>query len=139
MLSKLNLERPELHISADVLHITRLCAAAKSLLANNADEAGQMDQAEELLQNIQELLATIDSWTSAMTGIWKPTSYDASTFVGSMDQTDYPPDHPFRHFQCPRVLRYIDISLACIWNFYCACQIVLREAYIQVAMHKAML
>ena len=45
-------------------------------------------------------------------------------------------DHPLAYFFCEDFYTYSDIWVAFIWNFHCACQIILRQAFIEVARHQ---
>ena len=136
-MSKVNLERPELHISADALRVTDLRAAAKHLLASEQSEEEKVGHAIQIMQGIEDFLQDMDRWTSAMTGIWKPTSHDAQPALQPAEGPTEHPDHPLKHFMCPRIFRYIDIHLVGLWTFYSACQIVLRETFVQVMRFNA--
>lgn len=139
--SKLNIDRPELHISADVLQISTLCAAAKRLLSDSANgmarqTAENLDCAAYILQSMSSLLGSIDAWTSVVTGPWKPNAFN------TRENSELAEERHFAsslHYYCPLTFIYSDSSLACIWNFHFACQIVLREWAIRLTLFSSQL
>lgn len=79
-MSKLNINRPDLHICANVLEMNVLSAVAKRLTQTIEDteamRAEKFEQARQLAQEMQDLTVTVESWTSEMTGVWKPNIDD---------------------------------------------------------------
>ncbi|KAF2102463.1 hypothetical protein NA57DRAFT_63397 [Rhizodiscina lignyota] len=140
--SKLNVDRPDLHICADVLHMNILSAAAKKLTQTIDDtepiRGGKLEQAKQMTQEMLNLIETIESWTLEMTGVWKPKIEDTQSIAKPQDVGESP-NFPIPHFPCPRFLRYQDIWLAYMWNFYAASQIVLRESLTDVVTYAATL
>lgn len=135
LVSKLNLNRPELHISADVLQISALCAASKQLFTDivnsiNPASVENIDRATYMLQSMTELFDGIDAWTSLARGPWRPVGLNTDQEIRSSEGSDLSSD---LYYQCPLTFSYSDASMACIWNFHSACQIVLREWFIRLA------
>ena len=128
-LSKLNINRPDIHISADVLHMNILVAAVKKLTQDGkktrSNTLERVEQASQLVDTIQSLLISVVSWTSAMTGVWKPQQVDSRHYKDAVDDLS---GSPIPVIPCPRVLTYHDIWLAHMWTFHAASQIVLRES-----------
>jgi hypothetical protein len=138
--SKLNVDRPDIHISADVLHMNILSAAVKKLTQSSEDIGStseeKVEQSRQLVRSIQDLIASIESWTSAMTGVWKPEVTDPR-HIAQPREMDEPFDLPIPHFPCPRMLSYHNVWLAYLWNFHAASQIVLRESLVDVINYSA--
>ena len=139
-LSKLNINRPDIHISADVLHMNILVAAVKKLTEDSEDISTppleKVEQARQLMNTIQSLLISVVSWTSAMTGVWKPQPVDSRHYKHAVDDLS---GYPIPVIPCPRVLTYHDIYLAYMWTFHAASQIVLRESLVGVIKYIAKL
>ncbi|KIW26162.1 hypothetical protein, variant [Cladophialophora immunda] len=138
--SKLNVDQPDIHITADVLHMNILFAAAKKL-TESGEEVGssleeKVEQSTQLAHSIQNLIASIESWTSAMTGLWKPEVTDPQQ-IAQPREMDEPFDLPIPHFPYARMLSYHNLWLGCLWNFHAASQIVLRESLVDVINYGA--
>jgi len=136
---KLNVDRPDNHISADVLHMNILSAAVKKLTQSSEDIGStleeKVEQSTQLVRSIQDH-DSIESWTSAMTGVWKPEVTDPR-HIARPREMDEPFDLPIPHFPCPCVLSYHNLWLAYLWNFHAASQIVLRESLVDVINYSA--
>lgn len=148
--SKLNIDRPDNHISADVLNMSVQTAAVKQLMQggdgveSDQDEiSAKLDQTQQLLQSIQTLINQVENWTSTIPMAWKP-KIQASHSDNNSDPSDTDSDEPqcrerspAPFFPCPRVLSYRDLWIAYIWNLHAASQIVLRESYVDVITYQA--
>lgn len=146
--SKLNLDRPDLHFYADVLHINLLGVEARRLMQGSPDIGATLDErierARQLSRSMQDLIASIEGWTSEVTGKWRPKIKDPDIIV--YQEADEPDDLPIPNFPCPQVLSYNDIWLVSIptlkqlahannfqaymWTFHGASQIILRESLV---------
>jgi hypothetical protein len=117
--SKLNINRPDLHICADVLHMNMFSEAAKRLTQAHEDIATmrteRSEQARHLVHEIRDLISTIESWTSAMTGVWIPKIDDPQNIAQPQD-VDEPANLPIPHFPCPQTLSYSDLWLVQIFS-----------------------
>jgi len=140
--SKLNVDRPDNHISADVLHMNILSAAVQKLARSSADigstSGEKVEQSRQLVRSIQDLIASMESWTLAMTGVWKPEVMEPR-HITQPREMDEPFDLPIPQFPCPRMLSYHNLWLAYLWNFHAASQIVLRESLVEVINYSAMI
>jgi len=138
--SQLNINIPELHISADILRMNILSAAAKKLIESRENSSAtspeQIQQARELASAMQDLIASIDSWTPAISLIWKPKIAEPRDIAQPQEEND-PPEFMIPTFPCPHMLSYHDIWFAYTWNFYAASQIVLRESLIEVIRYRS--
>lgn len=111
--NKLNTAQPDLHICADVLHMCILSAASKRLtedIDTDMPRADKLERAMQLAQEIRALTRTIESWTSEMTGIWRPTTIEVEHLAPPQDIHE-PSNFPIPHFPCPRFLNYHDVWL----------------------------
>lgn len=121
-----------LHILADVQQLNTLTAAVTTMIsvqdANEPLLSRRLDQAKNLMQEIHDLLASIESWSEAVTAEWRPNPLGPDS-ISDSSQGD---KIPIPQFTCPRVLEYPNISLAYLWNFYTASQIVLRESLVSL-------
>ncbi|KAL9106006.1 MAG: hypothetical protein Q9227_008914 [Pyrenula ochraceoflavens] len=139
-MSKLNIDRPDIHISADVLHMNILSAAARKLTQSSGDDGApaleKLEQARTLLNTMQELITAIDSWTSLTSGAWQPKNTDPQDIAQPPDVSSLTTS-PIPRFPCPNVLSYHELWLAYMWNFHAASQIVFRESLIDVINYGA--
>ena len=139
-LSKLNVNRPDGHISIDIMRMVVLCAAARTLTQSGGNSpgtiAGKIEQARELAQKIQEFITSIESWTSEVSAIWKPQTVNPSQIVGS-DDRDGASSLPTPYFTCPHMLNYHNVWMAYMWNFHAASQIILRESLVELINYAA--
>ncbi|KAK9236696.1 hypothetical protein V1525DRAFT_197763 [Lipomyces kononenkoae] len=131
-LSKLDINSIPFHISVDVQQMNTFAAAAKNLTLDG-EIAGpisseKVEQARQLAQAIQDLISSIESWTAAVTDVWRPKTIDPPYISDTDDSSKF----SIPHFTCPRVLSYHDIWLAYMWNFHAASQIILRESLVDV-------
>lgn len=133
-LGKLNVNRPDIHINADVLRMNILISEAKELMQRPL----KTDKATLLAQRMQTLVSQIESWLleSSLMEVWKPKAIDPQQVVRPRDVSPFSED-PMSHFICPRILAYHDIWLAYMWNFHAASQIVLRETFVRVLKYIA--
>ncbi len=131
LLESLNQDRPDLRVMYDVSHIIRLCAKADHLVHHWWQEAREaaMAQVKELLREVEELVSSIDGWTSSLDNSFKPLSLEADMVV-SLPKEDQ--DSPRERLPCTHFLKHHDISTAFLWTFYAAAQIVLRDNALQV-------
>lgn len=134
-MSKLNIERPDLRICTDVLQMNDLSAIAKTLVQSTevveTTRTANLNQARQLAQEMQDLIVSIEGWTSEMSGVWTARVEDPQNIAQPQD-VDESPEFQIPQFPHSRFLSYDDISLAYIWNFYAASQIVLRESLVDV-------
>jgi hypothetical protein len=134
LISKLDLGRPEIRICSDVLQMTTLVAAAKQLTPQQGSAEHVPTQSAAVvtdhLQAMQELIDRIEIWTAEVDSTWKPTSVDVQSIARPMAT-----DHPLAYFSCSDFFTYSDIWVAFIWDFHAACQIILREAFIELARY----
>ena len=141
-MKKLNVDRPDIHVSADVLNMNSLSAAAKQLTQTGEDTEinaeQKLEKSTQLVQSMQTLLPLIDEWVSVTTGAWKPKVFD-STYTASVSTLDVPLSLPLPHLPCSYLLDYHNVWLAYVWNFHAASQIVLRESLIDVVKYAASL
>ncbi|KAI9737249.1 MAG: hypothetical protein M1818_005781 [Claussenomyces sp. TS43310] len=110
--SKLNVDQPDIHVSADILQMNILCAAVKKLTQGSEDTGSTLEEKvrelRQLARSTQDLIASIESWTSAVTGVWKPEVTDPR-YLAQPQGMDEPFDLPIPHFPCPGVLSYHSI------------------------------
>ena len=141
-MDKLNINRPDIRVSADVLNMNSLSAEAKQLTQNSEDTnntaAERAGKAGQLARSMQDLLPPIDDWVSATTGVWRPEVLD-STYTAPVLALDAPLDLPLPQLPCSYLLNYHNVWLAYVWNFHSASQIVLRESLIDVIRYGATL
>jgi hypothetical protein len=131
-LGKLNTGQPDIHISADVLQMNTLSAAAKNLTQiNDITPMEKVAQARQLVHAIQNLLTAAEKWTSQLNGVWKPDTIDPQQIVGPREPEERS-NLPIPLFTCPRFLSYHDVWLVYMWNWHAASQIVLRESLVDV-------
>lgn len=134
-LTNLNLDMPDLHISADITRMSILIAAARKLLdathGNSPAASPTQQQAEQLASTIQDLLSSIENWTSAVPGAWRSLGSDADDVLQPPEELD-PTRFPIPQFPCPKKLDYHDPWLAYMWNFHAASQIILRESLVDI-------
>ncbi|KAK9234223.1 hypothetical protein V1525DRAFT_73587 [Lipomyces kononenkoae] len=109
-----------------------LSATAKKLtLGSELDRtisSKEVKRARQLVQAIQDLISSIEIWTSEIADEWRPKTLD-SHYISEMY---YSSKFSIPRLTCPRLLSYHDIWLASIWNFHVASQIVLRESLVDV-------
>lgn len=130
-MQKLDTGRPDIHISADVLHMNILSAAVRTVI-ENGDRAflNWREQAVELTTSICDILDSVDSWTAHLGPRWKPIEIDRAALASprSIDANEalslLPSAGPVRTFH--------DKWLAYMWNFHMASQIILRESLIEL-------
>lgn len=139
LIGKLNLDRPDGRIVADITNITMLCADAKRLLENPKSHAPDQEaEASALLTRIANFLNEVDSWTSRTTGVWNPKPVGSLKAL-KLEEIEYTSDsnHPLAYYDCPEVFAYHNVWFAYIWNSHAASQIVLREYFVKIhALYK---
>ncbi|KAK3683173.1 hypothetical protein LTR37_020486 [Vermiconidia calcicola] len=130
-ISKLNTSLPDMHICADVMRMVILCAAARKLVESGA--AVELEEAVQLADTMQELIASMEVWTVDLAGVWRPKDIGSGRIAGYGANVALPlwPGLP--------VLRYNDLWLAYKWNFHVASQIVLRESLVETLEYSAQL
>lgn len=138
--SKLNVKQPDIHITADVLQMNILSAAVKELthrpvnIRSSVDEI--VERSRQLVHSIQDLIPSVESWTSTRTGLWKPKETDPRKITqpcevkGSLDIA-------IPHFSSTMTLSYSSLWLAYLWNFHAASQIALRESLVDAIAYSA--
>lgn len=124
--------RPDIHVGADVLKITTLCAESKMLVQNRESSEDLAQQAEDLLGRMRGLFHDMDAWTHSLANLWTSTMIDAAP-IARYRQTD----HPLASFTCPSLLNYSDNWIAYLWTFHTASQVVLRESVIELIDYRA--
>ncbi len=134
-LEKLDINNIPLRISWDVQRMSALAGATKKLINSHtlpeANPAESLNQARHLASDMQDLLTSIQDWTTAITESWKPKLKGPEEIV-QWDEPDFSSTIPVPRFKCPRTLSYHDKWLAYMWNFHAASQIVLRESLTEV-------
>ncbi|KAI0127527.1 hypothetical protein BJ170DRAFT_625787 [Xylariales sp. AK1849] len=135
-MGKLNTTSPDMRICADVIQMNVVSAAARELLGGTQDDdATPLDKVERvrhLAYEIQDLLDSIDTWTTSVATVWKPEAIDPQCIAPPQYELDNASNVPIPYFPCPRFLSYNDIWLAHMWNFHAASQIFLRESLIEI-------
>lgn len=115
-LHKLNMERPDLRICSHVLHMNVLSALAKTLTAPSNDNAAvkqeKLDQAGQLIREMQDLITSVENWASEMTRVWHVKEDDPCNMAEPQD-LDASPQFPIPHFPYPLLITYDDIWLVC--------------------------
>lgn len=141
-LEKLDINNIPLRISSDVQRMSTLAGAAKKLIDDHAlseaSQAESLTKARQIASDIQNLLTSVQDWTTAITESWKPTLKGPDE-IAQRDEPDFSSTIPIPRFKCPRTLSYHDKWLAYMWNFHAAAQIVLRESLAEVIDHAATL
>jgi hypothetical protein len=113
--SKLNTDRPDVHISADVLHMNVFSAQAKELVRTADGDVPlsiRLARARQLADSIKELLAAIETWTSQISPVWMPRIDNPDDFTQTQE-VDELRDFPIPKFKCPQMLSYHDVWLVC--------------------------
>ena len=140
--SKLNIDRPDLHISADIMHMNVLSAAAKILTQNIEDSgvesAEEIEKSRQLAHEGQDLVTSMEKWTSELSGVWKPKTINSRS-IAQPNEMSCSSSLSIPHFPCPRVLGYQDIWLAYKLNCHYASQIVFRESLVDIIKYRAKL
>lgn len=146
-LNRLSIDRPDVHISADILDISIRSSAVKRLTEGGTIKdtctsiSEKLKQADELLHAIRSLILQVDSWTSSIPMFWRPRIEEApdvhrSNLTGLTQWSDR---DQLPLFPCPRVLSYHDLWLAYIWNLHTTSQIVLHESLVDLMVYTAKL
>lgn len=139
-LEKLNANRPDIHMSVDIIHMNVLSASVKKLIESSGHVGSArmetVGQADEMVLRVDHLLALIQDWTSAISGSWKPRPEDAQ-HIGQPLEAETPFDRPMPHFPYPQMLNHHDAWSAYHWNLHAASQIVLRESLIELIEYSA--
>lgn len=140
-LSKLNTEMIPLRMTANVQRMNTLAAAAKKLISDavliRMVGMEQVDQARHLMQEIQTLIISLETWTVAITDTTEPKTVEPHPML-SPSEVDDSSNIPIPPFLCPRMLSYGDLWFAYTWNFHSASQIILRESLVDVIGFLAM-
>lgn len=133
LLDSLNQERPDLRVMYHVSQIIHLCSKIDQLRHNSWQEADvtALAQITNLLEEIRKLISSIESWTSTLDKDIKPTPVMSDLTSRFERMTTFNED-TVDTFQCPIMLKYHDITLAFLWSFYAAAQIILRDHTIQI-------
>jgi len=134
--TKLDTSKSNLHICADKLRMNILCAEARKLLERDQHPATALARAQQLIKDIQALLSSIEGWKIEIPTALKPQHANLDRVAPQMSHS-----HQISSFllTCSKALAYRDISVANIWNFYTAGQIVLRGSLIEVLEYAAAL
>ncbi|KAF2159673.1 hypothetical protein M409DRAFT_37879, partial [Zasmidium cellare ATCC 36951] len=129
---RLQIERPDLRISSDIMRMNMLCAQARTTSAQ--DDPNTKDQ---LIQSISDLLSNIDDWTSKINGIWRPKRTSIYDTLAQEFQTLHLADilDPTSAHQTPTTGQ--DVWLTYMWNFHFASQIALRESLMELLADSA--
>ena len=131
-MSKLNIDRPDIHLTVDVTHMNILSAAANTLIQSiedsGAESSERIEKSRQLAHESHGLITSIEKWTSGMAGVLKTESTNPQHIAQPQEMGDSS-NPPIPHFPYPRVLSYYDISLAYMWNCHGASQIVFRESW----------
>lgn len=134
ILDSINQDRPDLRVIYHVSQMIHLCARSKRLVEETAETTVDdlSPHIAQLLQKVEDLIASIDTWTSSLDINLKPSPVvkDLMSHFDRMTTSD--DEHPMETFECPGMLKHQDITFAFLWSFYAAAQIVLREHTIRV-------
>ena len=141
LLDALNQNRPDLRIMYNVSQIQRLCAKADWLVHHWEQEPREQaaEQVGALLQEIEEMTSSIESWTSTVDARLRPLPESPDEVDRFQHITLSHQDHPLKYFSCPRMLKHHDTSVAFLWSFYAAAQVILRDSTVQVLRLAAIL
>ncbi len=143
MLSRLNTERPDIHVAADIMLITSLCAEARSLLSKcesmQLDGCQLGDALSQLLFRMRDAGNAASSWTSGVSALWRPTSVCSPTALQRNSILGNSPEHPVPMCDFFHLLTYSSSWYAYIWNFHAAAQIMLHEQIQQLQQLQATL
>ena len=134
LLDSLNRERPDLRVMYDVSQIIHLCSRSNYLINHSRQQHSEaaIAQVTELLHEVGKLTSSIEAWTSTLDDRLKPMPVMSDITTRFHRMTTSNDDNPLYAFQCPRMLKHHDITLAFLWSFYAAAQIILRERTIQI-------
>lgn len=142
LLDSLNLERPDLQIMYHVSRVIRLCHRSDQLIwhiREEEDSTREMPEILRLLQDIEELTTSIETWTSSLDYRIKPMrltpELDLSLRLGRITTANEEP--LIDAFDCPNLLLHHDIAIGDILSFYAAAQMILRDNTVQVLRHAA--
>lgn len=138
-LSMLDDDRPDIHMTADILRINALCAAAKKAVYDSATDMTLVEQlamVQQLAQEMDALLVSVESWDAQLDGVWKPQDHDPRHITQPHD-LETSTAVPIPLLTCPRMLLYHDIWLAHMSTFFGATKIVLRESLVELLRHGA--
>ena len=137
LLVSLNQERPELRVMHDVSQIIDLRTRADGLTRHPPQNVGAqviMHQVSDLLQEGRSLISSIEEWTFTLDDRLKPKSIVSDRLI-LLDQEPASIGQyamGIHGFPCPRMLRHHDVTLAFLWSFYAAAQIILRAHIVQL-------
>jgi hypothetical protein len=112
--SKLDMDRPELRICAEVLQMNVLSAIAKILTqspeAPEAMRAEKLESAKQLVREILDLLESTEQWTRDMSEAWK-AKVDGLQYVAQAQDLLETAAVPTPSFPYPQLLNYDDLWL----------------------------
>ena len=133
LLDSLNQERPDLRVMYHVSQIIHLCTRSNHLLKTSGQEpsATTVVQTTSLLQESAEFVSSIETWTSTIDDSLKPITV-MSDVTARLCQLNMSNEDPMDTFECPHMLEHHDVTLAFLWSFYAAAQIILRDHVIQM-------
>lgn len=139
-LDKLNIGRPDLHITSDSLKIAYLNSAVKKVTEGQT-QIGQSQQervnaARGLAQQIQECIDHAGHWPDTLSKLWRAKRLDPGE-IRKPEDNEGPLDLAINPLGISEVLNFHDIWLAGYWNFHAAAQIIIREARISVIKYVA--
>jgi hypothetical protein len=108
------MERPDLRICSHVLHMNILSAVSKTMALTTVDteemRAAKLNQAGNLVREMQDLTMTVESFMSEMKEVWKVKVEDPKNIAQPQD-VDELHNFPVPHFPYQRHLSYDDIWL----------------------------
>ncbi|KAB5533618.1 hypothetical protein GE09DRAFT_972809 [Coniochaeta sp. 2T2.1] len=135
-LRTLKMDRADFWICVHVLHMNSLSALSKTLTSSSTggDQKARLDKlawARQLASEMQELTVSVESYASGMARAWNASEEDLGG-CSPTEEANGSPTLPMPQFPYPRLLKYDDIWLAYIWNFFAASQLVLRESLVEV-------
>jgi hypothetical protein len=137
LLSKLNTNQTDIHLSADLLQINVLIAAAKKLTHSSEGSENtlpeKLEEANELIRAIEDFIKSVENWKPSINEIWRPETIGLAQLQPDVEVGD----QPIPSFTSPTVLSYRDLWLAYLWNLHTASQIVLRESLVEVIRYSS--
>jgi hypothetical protein len=141
-ISKLNMDEPDLHMLSDILQMSIFSTEVERLqkISNDigVELAETLDQARQLVLAIQDLITSIDQWTSEINKEWKPQAHD-NHLIPQAWEIDEASETTLPRFPCPRFSSYCNIWMAYMRSFHYASQIILRESLIELINLNAIL
>jgi hypothetical protein len=133
-IQKLNQQRPELRITAEISEITALCVEGERMINRSIPPTRdqQSAYADEIEQLVSKIIASVDfmaAWKSSIPDVWHGTEHRAADVWEGMHDADSPSEYydPKEVLHC-----FVDPWFAYIWNFSAAAHIFLQSVLIRL-------